>query len=468
MIKKILFILLIICLQISFGKFKEYKVFNNKSAPSWVKNPIEENYWYFGTASIKVTGNMQDDIAKLKIIALEDLVSKISVTVKSSQKIDIQTHGDRFVKDSYTEQTVLSIKKELSGVVLKDHWFDAKNSMLWSLYTFQTVKQKKISKFSKKLVKQVNNANRLLRKKNITSALKIFIGSLSKIKKVNISELKAAIEDERIDVELIEYIQNRIKSILSKIKIEKISGDNQSALPLNSLSNPFEVKLKWKNNLLKNFPLQMSYKKTGNCGVYENCLITDLDGISRFFVSELPLKKGNIKEYSFIIKPNWGKLGWDISEPFIYAEELKETFTVNNKKALWYISINSQIDNKVLKGLPLQKRLKVLFVNGDKKAISAKKAISLIKSKTYGKKLKSTHLIWGNSNSFLKKKIGKIYVLNNNVRVEVWDIKTEKCVSQFICKLLLSKKANSLEEAAVFCQNKLAEKVFKKIICNQN
>jgi len=234
----------------------------DENQPEWSKSRPQTDYYYIGISKVSKKIHPTDYRETAKQMALNDLSSEISITIKSNSIISSFEDNDNFRSD-YQQYINAETNKDLSGFEMVAD-YDTKYS--YQVYyrlskkkwaEIQLQRKHNAAKKAFHWYQQANNETKIL---NYRSAIQYYINGLVEIKKYWSESVNYT--DENNNIEIDQSIKKELLILLSNINIKL----NRTKISLDSKNHYAEnVEISIVNNkgeLLKNIPFKIQYSKS--------------------------------------------------------------------------------------------------------------------------------------------------------------------------------------------------------------
>jgi len=261
-IKSILYILLTtFIVACGSSKLAKQEAAQMESAPAWVNERPVNSAYYIGIAKVLKTSypNNYQEIAKKK--ALNDMASEISVNIQSNSIVSSYEDKAGF-QSEFSNYIQMEMSKDLSGYQMQGSFESTEKYMVY--YRLSKNKWKQIQAERKKAAADKAYTLYVQAKKeeielNYPAAIKSYLNALLEIKKYWNESVFYTFDDQQQRLDL--TIQSSLTTILASFRLEVYPSKLELSL-INDFKSNIEVVVKNKQgDLLKDFPVQIYYRK---------------------------------------------------------------------------------------------------------------------------------------------------------------------------------------------------------------
>ena len=250
--------LLVAC---SSSKLAKQEAAQMETAPAWVNERPVNSAYYIGIAKVLKASypNNYQEIAKKK--ALNDMASEISVNIQSNSIVSSYEDQAGF-QSEFSNYIQMEMSKDLSGYQMQGSFESPEKYMVY--YRLSKSKWKQIQAERKKAAADKAYTLYVQAKKeekelNYPAAIKSYLNALLEIKKYWNESVFYTFDAQQQRLDL--AIQSSLITILSSFSIEVFPSKLELNID-NDFKSNIEVVVKNKQgDLLKDFPLQIYYRK---------------------------------------------------------------------------------------------------------------------------------------------------------------------------------------------------------------
>ncbi|MCK5856174.1 MAG: LPP20 family lipoprotein [Bacteroidales bacterium] len=262
MIKHFIFISIIILLSAcGASKLAKQRALEMEAAPSWVKSRPTTSIYYVGIGKVSKLSDPEDYQAIAKRAALNDLASEISVNIQSNSLMSSYEDNAGY-KSEFTRYIQMEMTKDLAGYQMQADFETQDQYMIY--YRLSKVKWAEIQ--AKRKADAASKAENLFlqgqkekQELNYAAAIKSYLNSLLELKKYWNEAVYYNVNDEkrRLDLDIRQKLTETLADIQLVVKSAKIDINFQ-----NHFKNNLQIEVvNSKGQLLKNFPIKISYRK---------------------------------------------------------------------------------------------------------------------------------------------------------------------------------------------------------------
>jgi hypothetical protein len=262
MLKNLFFIFIVFFL-IACGASKSAKrtAAEMEVAPAWVKARPITNMYYIGIGKVSKISYPNDYQEAAKRVALNDLASEISVNIQSNSLMSSYEDNAGY-KSEFTRFIQMEMAKDLTGYQMFGNFETQDQYMIY--YRLSKVKWAEIQAKRKKAAADraetlYHQAQKEKNELNYTAAVKSYLNSLLELKKYwNEAVYYSVGNGQRLDLDIRQALTETLADIKLDVNPSRIDISIQ-----NHFRNSIQVEVKnKKGELLKNFPVKISYRKT--------------------------------------------------------------------------------------------------------------------------------------------------------------------------------------------------------------